>query len=91
MYHATLVEISPNLIKYILDDSLANDWWAKVQKQLLSNKDSGPDKAILSFVFDLTKKLSSSNSYFSLGLGAQNYAFIFPISELTLPMHSRKA
>ncbi len=63
-YHATLVEISPDLIKRILDDYLANDWWVKVQKQLLANDNLGPDKAILPFMFGSAKPPSSADPYF---------------------------
>lgn len=64
IYYATLVEISPKLIKHILDDYLADDQWVKVQRQLFINQNLGPDKAILSFVFGSTKPPSSADSYF---------------------------
>lgn len=47
------MEISPKWIKFILDSYLAVNWWAKVQRQLLCNKNLSFDKAILFFVFGL--------------------------------------
>lgn len=60
VYHITLVEINSDLIKRILDENTANSWWVKVHKQVLENKELGPDKAILPFV--IADSLSS-NSY----------------------------
>ena len=90
-YRATLVEISPDLIERILDGYLADDWWVKVRKQLLSNKDLGSDKAILPFVFSSTVQPSSSNPYFLLTPEAKDHASDLPNSEPTLPMHPGKA
>lgn len=43
MYHTTLVEINLDLVKKILDGYMANDWWAKVYKQVIDNKELGVD------------------------------------------------
>ncbi len=79
-YHATLMEISPNLIKHIFDGYLANDWWVKVRKQLLTNDNLGPDKAILPFIFGSTKPLSSADPYFMPRPKAQDHASNLPAS-----------
>lgn len=87
-YYATLVELSPNLVRRILNGYLADDWWAKVQKQLLSNKDLGPVKAVLLFVFSSNKNLSSADLYFLLRPKTQGYASDLPTSEPTIGMHA---
>lgn len=63
-YNATLVEISSNLIKRILDIYLANDWWVKIRKQLLTNDNLDPNKTILPFIFGSIKLSLSADSYF---------------------------
>lgn len=65
-YHAMLVKINPVLIQYILDDYLSNNWWAKVQRQLLSNKNLSSDRVVLFSVFRLSQQSSNSNPYFLL-------------------------
>ena len=91
-YHATLVEISPDLIKRILDGYLADDWWVKVRKQLLANDNLGPDKAILPFMFASAEPPSSADPYFlprpkpqdhTTILTALGHAFDRPASEPT--------
>ncbi len=79
-YHATLVEISPDLIKRILDSYLADDWWVKVWKQLLTNDNLGPDKAILPFIFGSTEPPSSADPYFLPRPEVQDHASDLPAS-----------
>lgn len=50
-----LLKINRKLVKRIFDGYLADNWWAKIRSQLLSNKNLSPDKAILFFVFGLSK------------------------------------
>lgn len=50
LYHTTLVQISPDLIKRILDGYTSDKWWSKVRKQVLDNKELGVDKTLLPFV-----------------------------------------
>ena len=50
VYHPTLVQINPDLVKRILNDYASNKWWSKIRKQLLDNKKLGVDKALLPFV-----------------------------------------
>ena len=99
-YHATLVEISPDLIKRIFDGYLADDWWVKVRKQLLTNDNLGPDKAILPFIFGSTEPPLSADPYFlpwpepqyhASDLPASEYAFDLPASEPTRPRCTRGA
>lgn len=87
-YHAILVEISPNLIKRILDGYLVNNWWVKVLRQLLTNDNLGPDKAILPFVFDSTKPSLSADPYFLPKPKPQQDTSNLLILEHTWPMHT---
>lgn len=73
-YYATLMEISPNLIKRIFNGYPAQNWWVKVPKQLLTNDNLGRDKAILLFIFGSTKPPSSADSYFIAQPKPQNQA-----------------
>ena len=82
-YHATLVEISPDLIKRILDGYLADDWWVKVRKQLLANDNLGPDKAILPFMFASAEPPSSADPYFLPRPEPQDHT-----TKLTVPGHA---
>ncbi len=91
IYHTTLMEISPNLIKRILDDYLADDWWVKGWKQLLLNEDLGLDKAILPFVFGLTEHSSSADPYFLPKPKLQDHASDLPTSKPTIPIHTKIA
>lgn len=90
-YYVTLVKISLDLVKRILNGYLPDDWWIKVWKLLLSNKNQGPVKAILLFVFGLIKHPSSIDPYFLPRPEAQNYAPNLPILALTLPIYARRA
>ena len=80
-YHATLVKISTDLIKRICDSYLADDWWVKVWKQLLTNDNLSPDKAILPFIFGSTEPLSSADPYFLPWPEPQDHASDLPASE----------
>ena len=80
-YHATLVKISTDLIKRICDSYLADDWWVKVWKQLLTNDNLGLDKAILPFIFGSTKPPSIADPYFLPQPKLQDHASDFPTSE----------
>ena len=82
-YHTTLVEISPDLIKRILDGYLADDWWGKVRKQLLANDNLGPDKAILPFMFGSAEPPSSADPYFLPQPESQDHT-----TNLTAPEHA---
>ena len=90
-YNATLVKISPELIKCIFDSYLTDDWWVKVQKQLLTNNNLGPDKAILLFVFSSAKPPSSANLYFLPRPELQEHASNLPALEPAQPMHTKGA
>lgn len=63
VYHTTLVEINPDLVKRIFDGYNADKWWSKVRKQVLDNEKLGVDKALLPFVLAGTQ-LSDFNPYF---------------------------
>lgn len=90
-YHTTLVGISPKLATQILDGYLSDDWWVKVRKQLLTNKNLGPDKVVLPFVFGLTKDPSSADQYFLPRPKAGDHASDFPTLEPTELMNSKIA
>lgn len=80
-YHATLVEISPDMIKRILDGYLANDWWVKVRRQLLTNDNLSLDKTILPFIFCSAKPPSSTDQYIVPRPKPQDHASDLSISE----------
>ena len=63
VYHTTLVQINPDLVKRILDGYNADKWWSKVRKQVLDNKELGVDKALLPFVLAGAQP-SDSDPYF---------------------------
>lgn len=63
VYHITLVQISPDLVKRILDGYASDEWWSKIRKQVLDNKKLGVDKALLPFVL-ADAQLSDSDPYF---------------------------
>lgn len=90
-YHTTLVEISPNLTIRIFDGYLSDDWRIKIRKQFLANKNLGPNKAILSFVFGLTKDSLSANPYFLPKPEAEDHVFDLSTSEPTQPMYDKNA
>ena len=83
------MQISPNLIKHILDGYLTDNWCVKFWKQLLTNDNLGPDKAILSFIFGSAKPLSSAAPYLLPRSEPQKYASDFPASESIQPMLTR--
>lgn len=87
-YHASLVEISLDLVRRILDGYLTDDWWTKVRRQLLSNKDLGSDKAVLPFVFGSTENPSSGDPYFLLKPESQGHASDFLTSKPAIAMHA---
>lgn len=62
-YYTTFVEINPDLVKHILDGYAADNWWARVHKQILDNEKLGFDKAILPFVV-ADSLLSNFDPYF---------------------------
>ncbi len=50
VYHTTLVQINPDLVKCILNGYTSDEWWFKIRKQVLDNKKLGVDKALLPFI-----------------------------------------
>lgn len=65
VYHTTLVKINSDLVKCILNGYAADNWWAKVHKQVLNNKELDIDKALFLFVLINTQPLNS-DPYFQL-------------------------
>lgn len=63
VYHRTLVEINPDLVARILKCYAADDWCARVQRQVLDNEKLGRDKALLLFVIGDSQP-SDSDPYF---------------------------
>ena len=63
VYHTTLVQINPDLVKCILDGYASDGWWSRVRKQVLDNEDLGVDKALLPFVL-ADADASDSDPYF---------------------------
>lgn len=97
-YHTILVEISLDLIKHIFDIYLADNWWVKIRKQLLTNNNLGPNKAILPFIFGFSKFSLSTDPYYMprfklqdhvSDLFALKYAFNLPGLELVWLIYIR--
>ena len=89
MYHATLVEISLDLIEHILDSYLPDNWWVKVWKQFLANENLGLDKVILLFVFSSTEEPLNADPYFLSRPKPRDYTSNVPASEPARPMHTK--
>lgn len=95
-----LIEISPDLIKRILNGYLVDNWWVKVQRYLLTNDNLGSDKAILPFVFSSTQPSSSANIFLlprlklqkdASDLLAAKHTSNFLALEPTRPVHTQGA
>ena len=63
VYHTTLVQINPDLVKRILNGYTFDKWWSKVRKQVLDNEKLALDKALLPFVL-ADAQPSDSDPYF---------------------------
>lgn len=63
-YITTLVDIHPDLIKRIINDYKANEWWSRLLHQVEDNKALDGNKAIFSFVKKILM-LMDSDCYFT--------------------------
>lgn len=49
-YNITLIDIHPDIVKRIVKGYKADNWWAKIWRQIDENDKLGPDRALLPFV-----------------------------------------
>lgn len=63
-YNTTLIDIYPDLVKQIVKGYKADNWWAKIWRQIKENDKLGPDRALLPFVKSNTPP-TDANPYFT--------------------------